>query len=556
MDVKLQSNRPHGHLLFAFVIFSAALVLRLLHVFFTVRHNPMAGDLALDAAIYDRWARAIVTGSGSVPTRLMQAPLYPWLMSAFYRLPVAPVTAVRVLQAVLGAGSCLLVYSITAGLFRSKTACIVAGASAALYLPFIFHEGVLVPATLILFLNLLLVYLLIPLERPPGTGRTFAAGIVLGLSVMAKPVALLLFPFAILHLIFASRIASGRAAVGNEVPAAGEADGNPEENANSMDTDRGQSHIAENRPVTRGRRGTATGIAAFSAGLLIAVSPLPIRNAVMTGGFIPLTTGGGINYYIGNNPRATGYYHPPQFKGETLGATPGEQWRRMYSIASGETGREIKPSEISGFWFKRGLEYNLSEPGRWADLLWRKTLFFFNDYERANVESFNFHRRFGGILGLPLLTFGIVAPLALMGIFLTRERWRRLWLLYGGISAYLLSALAFYVTARYRLPAVPLLLPFAGMGIVELVRLFRRRTGEAVLLTVALVFIYIFSNSGVAADTRSGTSANLTRLGNSYVARGDSASAVEAFAEAIRTNPLNEEAVRGLKKLRGKGRIK
>ena len=91
---------------------------------------------------------------------------------------------------------------------------------------------------------------------------------------------------------------------------------------------------------------------------------------------------------------------------------------------------------------------------------------------------------------------------------------------------------------------------------VPLYYIFRRRIGEAVLLTVALVLIYIFSNSGVATDTRSGTSANLTRLGNAYEARGDSAGAVEAYAEAIRMNPLNEEAVRSLKKLRGKGRIK
>ena len=486
-----------------FVVTAAALVIRLLHLYMTVKRNPLADRLVLDGATYDEWARAVAFGGGPIPSRLMQAPLYPWFLAGLYRIFGPNLTAVRTVQALMGAASCLLVYLVTRKLFRSRPAALLAGLAAALYLPLVFYEGVLVPATLIVFLNLLFVTIILFGGDRPGYGRLAAAGLLLGLSIAAKPVAALLAPFALLHLLL------------------------------------------QRRGGSLGRRAGAVlkpslVLIAFA---VLAILPVTIRNARLTGEFIPVTTGLGINYYHGSNPEANGFYMTPSYEGRFIGATPEEQIRSITEIASEETGRELSPTEVSRFWFRKGLAYNREHPRRFLELLAAKAFFFWNKHERANVENFSFHRELPGVLGLPLLTFGAVAPLALLGIFLTRNRAKRLWLLYGGIITYFTAAVLFYVLARYRLPVVPFLLPFLGAGLVELFGLVREgRRGELVCMVIALAALLYFVNMTAAVDTPTGRSSFFTRVGNAYLLEGERTKAAEAYRKALGFDPRNERA--------------
>ncbi len=494
----------------AFIVVLIALGLRILHVILTAADNPLADDLTLDAAIYDRWAKTLVWGGNPVPTRIMQAPLYPWIISILYHLFGPKLIAVRFMQAVMGAASTAFIVVITRRLFRSSAAGIMAGAAAALYLPFIFYEGVLVPVTVILFLNTLAVLLLVPERGETGIARILAAGITLGLSAVAKPAAILIFPFAVLHLLLAAR-------------------------------DRRRERDLNGGGIGKDRILFIKRAAVLAAGVILVIIPQTARNYRLTGDFIPFTTGGGINFYIGNNPKATGFYAVPFYRGRPIGGTPEEQMERMHAFAAEEAGRPLSPAEVSRFWLGKGIEYIETHPGEWASLTWWKFIFFWNSHERANVENMNFHRRFGGIIGLPLLTFGIIAPLGLLGIFMTSGRWRSLWLLYGGIIVYLVIALVFYVLARYRLPVVPFLVPFAGAAVTGLMKLARdRRFGEVVLLVAALVILFYFTNMNVAADTPAGLAGNLSRLGNAYLARGDTTSAAAAYREAAEADPSND----------------
>ncbi len=221
-------------------------------------------------------------------------------------------------------------------------------------------------------------------------------------------------------------------------------------------------------------------------------------------------------------------------------------------MASKESGRGLSQTEVSNFWLGAGLDYIRENPGAWAALVWRKFQFFWNAYERANVENFYFHRRFRGVLSLPLLAFGVIAPLGLLGVFLTRGRWKKLWLLYGGILAYLFTALAFYVLARYRLSVVVFLIPFAGAAVVELLALARsRRVAELALCLAALGVLGFFSNVTVARDTPGGVSNYHVRTGNAYVARGDTARAEEEYRAALKLNGENEAARRALETIHG-----
>jgi 4-amino-4-deoxy-L-arabinose transferase-like glycosyltransferase len=506
--------------LLAWIVIGIALLLRLLHVFCTERYNPLAADLQLDAATYDRWARALAFGGDPGPTIAMQAPIYPWFLSIIYRIAGPSLAAVRLVQAVLGAATVGCILLGTWRFFKSAAVAILAGMFAALYAPFIFYEGILMPATIIVFLNALFAAVLVTGKRP-GATRLLISGVVLGLAVAANPPTLLLLPFALLHLFFVIRNSDG--ATPPEKPVGGAA-----------------------RPA---RLFAPTSLLLLT-GLIIALAPSTIWNALHMGEFIPLTTGGGINFYIGNNAEATGFYALPRLNGTSLGGTPEEQARNMQKIASAESGRDLSQSGVSKFWFDAGLDYIRRNPGAWATLLWRKFQYFWNRYERSNVENAYFHKRFPGILRFPLLTFGIIAPLALLGIFLTRSRWSRLTLLYGGILTYLLTSLAFYVLARYRIPAVPFLLPFAGAAVAELCAIARSgRHAEFGLSLAALGLLAFFSNMTVARDTPHGTSRDLARLGNAYIARGDTTNAERAYRESLELNAENASAKAGLAKI-------
>lgn len=509
----------------AMVILVAAAV-RLLHVIFTARLNPLANNLVLDSIVYDRWAKALVWGGELPATKLMQAPLYPWVLSLIYRVFGPSLTAVRSVQALLGIFTCAFITVFTRRLFRSSTAGIAAGLLTALYLPAIFYEGVLLPATLVLFLNALFLLLMVSDTGQAGPARLMAAGFVLGLSVMAKPVALLLLPFALLYIWFRTKKLSGDAAID-------------------------RAGAADRLETADARRGVVVNFlryAALVAGLVFAITPLTIRNARMTGTFVPLTTGGGINFYIGHNPKANGFYSVPFYRGMSLGGTPEVQRERMYLLAEAAGKRKLSPGEVSRFWTREGLRHIAAEPGASAALTFRKFLYFFNRYERASVESMYFHRKFGGIIALPLPGYWFVLSFALLGIFLTRKRWDRLILMYGGVLTYFTAAIVFYVLARYRIPVVVFLIPLAGAAISILLKMIRdRKLFDLLIMAITLLLIFYATGLTVARDTSFGKASQIVRLGKVYANSGDTARAIKTWKEALKIDPGHPDAERCLK---------
>ena len=122
--MSLRNGQPRyiseGFLASAVILLAAAV--RVLHVIFTARLNPLAHNLILDSLVYDKWAKALVWGGELPATRLMQAPLYPWFLSLVYRVFGPNLTAVRSVQAILGVIACGFIIAYTRRLFRSSTA--------------------------------------------------------------------------------------------------------------------------------------------------------------------------------------------------------------------------------------------------------------------------------------------------------------------------------------------------------------------------------------------------------------------------------------------------
>ena len=141
-------------------IFLLALTVRLIHVW-QIRRSPFFDVLLGDAHGYDEWARRIAGGEWMGRDVFYQAPLYPYFLGVIYATIGHSLLAVRVIQAVIGAGSCALLALAGERFFRasppntersrSKSVGLIAGIGLAIYAPAIFFDGLLQKSVLDLF---------------------------------------------------------------------------------------------------------------------------------------------------------------------------------------------------------------------------------------------------------------------------------------------------------------------------------------------------------------------------------------------------------------------
>ena len=105
----------------------------------------------------------------------------------------------------------------------------------------------------------------------------------------------------------------------------------------------------------------------------------------------------------------------------------------------------------------------------------RKFALLWNATESADTESQYSHAEWSFPLRLAghVSHFGVIAPLALFGVWATWARRDQLWLLYVMGATYAASVMMFFVFTRYRYPLVPFLILFASAGLVDARRLLR-----------------------------------------------------------------------------------
>lgn len=162
-------------------------------------------------------------------------------------------------------------------------------------------------------------------------------------------------------------------------------------------------------------------------------------------------------------------------------------------LATEAIGRPLSPSEVSDYWLAKALDDIRREPAAWARLMGRKLRLAFNTVEAMDTESMEFHATYSPMLRtLSPLTFGLLLPLAVLGIAVTASHFRRLAVLYGIGIVFMGSIALFFVLARYRYPVVAVLVLFAAAGLVQLRtawRLRRRQTVVGVGCAVAVALV-------------------------------------------------------------------
>lgn len=399
-----------------------ALFIRLLYLA-TILDNPYFTVPITDEAMYDTWARAIVAGenfTGNYP--YFDSPLHAYYLAAIYWLFGHNLLAVRIIQVIIGTVNVFVLYQIARRLFGEPTAK-VAGLLAATYLPFLYFEGLLLKESVALFLlNATLLLLLGALTRPTGLAF-WAVGVVLGLLALSRVNALALIP--VLLVITWTH----------------------------------QNHVA--------RLNRIASVSALLLGLSMVIAPVSIRNLLASGEWVTVSVAGGQLLYTANNPaNTTGDLAPTTF----VRASPFFERIDFHRRAEAETGRHMTPNEVSAYWRRQSLDFALAHPDTQARMIGHRLLRFWNWREMPDNHSYDQFKQLSWVLRTPLPGYWLVAPFALVGLVLLRARWKKLSLVYGALGFYLMSLLPFWVSARYRLPIVGVVILFAAAAMVDIRR--------------------------------------------------------------------------------------
>jgi 4-amino-4-deoxy-L-arabinose transferase-like glycosyltransferase len=221
-------------------------------------------------------------------------------------------------------------------------------------------------------------------------------------------------------------------------------------------------------------------------GAALAIAPVTLRNWTEGGEFVLISSNAGINLYLGNNARYDA----------TVGMRPGRDWQALVRAPSLHGVRGAGPA--SRFFAKRVTGYAERDPGGFLALQVRKLGLLLGGTEVARNQEIYPARHWSPILRALLwkvpglaFPFGLLLPLAVVGLGVA---WRQAPVLAVSVVLLGLAVVAFFVTARYRAPLVPLLALFAAAGVRWAIVEAR---GRARLVAAATALaVYVLSNVG------------------------------------------------------------
>jgi hypothetical protein len=379
-------------------VFALALLVRILYVV-SIRHAFFFDHLVTEPAFYDGWARAIVAGEVPVHLPFDEAPGFAYFVALVYAITGRSLLAVVIVQAVLGAFACAVIAAV-ARRCGGALAGWLAGGIAALYGPFIYFTGQLEPATLAVCATSLALVATPAADAPPR--RWVLAGGAWALAIVVRSELVLAVPFVIAHAW-----------------------------------------------LTAGRRMAAR--AALAPGALLVLSLA--ANTVTSGHPVLLTTGGGVNLWLGNNPEADGVN--PFVHGQ------------LAAVVQEVEASTADPVERDRAFRARA---RLS-----AGLLLKKLVWTFSSRELPNAADIHWETEQSWVYHRPWfpLTFALVLPLALAGAIHFSRRWRDHVVLLGPVAAALAACIVFFTCARFRLVMMPSLIVLASCALEPLARSVR-----------------------------------------------------------------------------------
>ncbi len=425
-----------------FVLLALSFVLKLV-VLLQLKDHPLTqADSGLDTTAYVTLARRVLGGDlGLGPGLYYVSPFYIYFLAAI--LAVADsLTAVRIVQIVMGTASVALIF-LTARAWFGERAAWIAAALAAFTGLFTFYEVLILQSSIDVFLTSAALYVLSRRWYLP-------AGVIFGLQSLNRPNVLVAAVLvAVVAVVVLRRI----------------------------------------RPA-----------ALVAGGLVLGLSPVVARNVIVANQWSLVSSHGGLNLYIGNSERATGFYQlVPGVRPEIAG-----QEKDTRRIAERARGRPLTDAEVSGYFVDRALDWMKTHPIDAGLLFLKKLAFAFHAQTLPLPHSYPFFA-YDERTALRFYAVGpgLLVPLGIIGLVAGLKRSTRddylVWVSF--VPAYAIAIAIFFIAERYRLP---LLVPLAiGSGFaIDLAwrTAAARRWGPLLTGVAAATVLFAFVNRRFALD--------------------------------------------------------
>jgi 4-amino-4-deoxy-L-arabinose transferase-like glycosyltransferase len=473
---------------------------------------------------------------------IWQAPFYSYFLALVYKLASfmqgvtehKTIHIVKMLQILIGSINCLLV-SYIGMKFINRPVGILAGFIAALYGPFMVFEADLTGVVVHIFFNLCSLILLLKAVEKKNSLLFLAAGGTIGLSALTVPNIMLFLPAAFFWAFYCLE-----------------------------KTD----NVYQN-PFLQRKNWYLSSL--IIAGCLIVILPWTARNYFIEKTFIFISPNGGLNFFIGNNPDYE----------KTVNIRPGAEWDILMSMPVVEAG--VRYAESSNYYLRKSWEFIKDKPYDYSLLMLKKLYLFWHGEEVKRNQDMYTHREFSALFSslvwknIVAFPFGIIGPLSIIGIMLAIRNKETPLLFIIFILIYMLSIILFFITDRYRIPVMPLLILYASYTLVALQQyLSQKKIKKFLLILLSLIPLIIFLNSGVNPGPKidpeyyffkgmilmqgkdfQGAAENLNicttldphnaeafyRKGIAYIHLGDKEQAGKTFHKAIQLNPVYGDIV-------------
>jgi tetratricopeptide (TPR) repeat protein len=490
------------------VIFLAAFLIRLIYLL-QFRSSPYFYFPMVDEQWHYQWAKEIIGGNFWGSEAYFRGPLYPYLLAFLLKITGDSIFWSRLLQMILPSISASLIYLI-GRLILSKEVGIIAGLGFALYGTMIFYDAMFLIESLFITLNLWGIYLMLKCHREPSLKIWALTGLIFGLSAITRPNILLLTPLFLLWIYMSL------------------------------------SEIRE-----RFKRLALPGI--FLLAMMIPILGVTLRNYLVTGEAILISSQGGVNLYIGNNPDAEGLtmLMPELELDESLPWT--EFTAATRAAAEKEAGRTLTAGEESSFWSRKAWRFIAENPGKFLGLTFKKLVYLCVGFENSDNQDIYFSRQYSSLYAALLwkkiiyFPYGLLFPLALAGIFAGWRLRKELSLLYLFTVGYIPTIILFLVTARHRLPLVPFLLIFAAFAITESISLLKSgQVRKFAIISGIFLAAVVLSNRTYFDIGFSNISQMHFNLGLAYEKQGNLAMAEREYKKALEDNPQSATTLNNL----------
>ena len=357
-----------------------------------------------DPVHYDELAMRMAAGQGYVdlngePTAY-RAPGYPAFLAGLYEVFGRSRWVGGTANAVLWTLAATLTYALACQMLTPGRSLLAAAALAFLPVHLFRYTAILWNESLYTALALACLLTAFLLVRRPGWRLAALLGVLIGVSVYVRPT-LLLLPLLLPVLLTLNGVSCRRA-----LPMA----------------------------------------AVVMAVAIICVAPWSVRNYVMMGDFVPLSTNAGVNLYIGNGPGATGKYRGVGMSAEESEADLNRKYRRLAveRVVSDPVGWvRVLPAKAFYLWAASGGRLQVRSLPGVEFLMWLWTIQFI-------AQSYWMALAIGAVfaLGRPAL----------------RRYWRRRWegvFLWGTLAYWTCFHLAFFGMGRFHLPVAALVVIIA-----------------------------------------------------------------------------------------------